>query len=424
MKKVRVLVFPCGSENAAEIHQALRYSLHVEIYGASSVEDCGRFKFEQYIGGLPNIAHKTFDNVFAKLISDLNINMVFATHDTVIEYLAKKSQTMGFFLVNGDETTTAITRKKSLTYNLFSDCTWSPKVFDTIDDIDSWPVVVKPDMGQGGQGVSVVNVKDEIDLVLSKTADPILVEYLPNNEITIDCFTDRNQKLIWIGPRTRERVKAGITMRSKMLSLTDEIEIIAEEINKRLLLRGPWFFQLKGDKNGNWKLLEICSRIAGTMVAQRVRGINLPLMAVQDYLERDLKAICNPHIDLIERNIKTHAILDFEYDTIFVDLDDTLIIDGFATPQVLAFLYQSIKKGKKIKLITRHEFDVKETLQKSCIAVELFDEIIHLRDGTSKAEYVTKNSIFIDNHFPERLDVSSKHAIPVFDVDTLEFFIK
>ncbi|MEK7317922.1 MAG: carbamoyl-phosphate synthase large subunit, partial [Pseudomonadota bacterium] len=72
-KKLRVLVFPCGSENAAEIHQALRYSLHVELFGASSVDDHGRFRFERYVGGLPKISDAEFDSTFSRLLVELDI---------------------------------------------------------------------------------------------------------------------------------------------------------------------------------------------------------------------------------------------------------------------------------------------------------------------------------------------------------------
>ena len=140
-------------------------------------------------------------------------------------------------------------------------------------------------------------------------------------------------------------------MRSRFLVPTPEIETIASTIHERLSLRGPWFFQLKGDRNGRWKLLEISCRVAGAMVAQRARGINLPLMAVHDYLDRSLTTLPLPQVKLIERNIATRAELDYEYDTVFVDLDDTLIVDDFANATVLAFLYQSFRDGKQIKLI-------------------------------------------------------------------------
>ncbi|MFM0740388.1 ATP-grasp domain-containing protein [Paraburkholderia xenovorans] len=423
-KKVRVLVFPCGSENAAEIHQALRYSLHVELFGASSVDDHGRFRFERYTGGLPKISDPQFDAVFSRLLTDLDIDMVFATHDTVLDYLATRAQQMGVALVNGAPESAAIARRKSETYRLFADSTWTPRVFSSVEEVSDWPIIVKPDLGQGGQGVTLVHTPQQAREVLKNTDHPILVEYLPGDEITVDCFSDRKRRLVWAGPRTRERVRAGITMRSRLLKLTPEIDGIAREINNRVRMRGPWFFQLKADRNGQWKLLEISCRVAGTMVAQRAAGINLPLMAVQDFLERDLIALPSPHVTLVERNIATRASLDFEYDTVFVDLDDTLILNGFAVPQTMAFLYQSLAAGKKINLITRHKFDVAQTLANARIDIGLFDRIIVVADGESKADHMTPTSIFIDNHFPERMDVAKRLPIPVLDVDMVEFFIR
>lgn len=423
-KKVRVLVFPCGSENAAEIHQALRYSLHVELFGASSVDDHGRFRFERYIGDVPKISDPGFDAAFSGLLADLGIDMVFATHDTVLDYLATRAEGMGVTLVNGAPDSAAIARRKSATYRLFADLEWTPRVFPSVDDVTEWPVIVKPDLGQGGQGVTLVHTTQHARDVAHTMDHPILVEYLPGEEITVDCFTDRKQRLVWAGPRTRERVRAGITMRSRLLDLTPDIERIAHDINSRVRMRGPWFFQLKADRNGHWKLLEISCRVAGTMVAQRAAGINLPLMAVQDFLGRDLLALPCPYVSLVERNIATRASLDFDYDTVFVDLDDTLILNGFAVPQTMAFLYQSIAAGKKITLITRHKFDVANTLADARIDIGLFDRVIVLNDGESKADHITPTSIFIDNHFPERKEVATRLAIPVLDVDMVEFLIR
>jgi hypothetical protein len=92
--------------------------------------------------------------------------------------------------------------------------------------------------------------------------------------------------------------------------------------------------------------------------SRSARGVNLPLMAVQDHLGRDLVALDNPHVNLVERSIATRTRLDFAYDSVFVDLDDTLVLNGHAVPQTMAFLYQSKADGKKVNLITRHAFDV------------------------------------------------------------------
>lgn len=422
--RTKVLVFPCGSENASEIYQALRYSLHVDLVGASSIEDHGRFRFPNYVGGLPRIDDADFDAAFSALVATLAIDVVFATHDSVLEYLAPRAPAMNFHLVNGDPRTASITRRKSATYDLFSDCAWTPRTFRTPEDVDAWPIIVKPDTGQGGQNVALASGLEEARHLAGSIADPVLVEYLPGREITVDCFSDRHHRVRWVGPRTRERVKAGITMRSRALPLTPEIEAIAATIAERLTMRGPWFFQLKRDRDEAWKLLEVSGRVAGAMAVPRARGVNLPLMTIHDYLGRDVSAKPIEQVELVERNIATRAELRFSYDNVFVDLDDTLVVDQFANPLTLAFLYQSVRDGKRIVLITRHESDVLQTLARARISPNLFDEIIHLESGESKADYVTANSIFVDNHFPERAEVSRRLGIPVFDVDGLEFLVR
>ncbi len=423
-KKIKVLVFPCGAENAIEIHEALRYSVHVELHGASSVDDHGRFAFERYVGDLPNISSPHFDDKFAALLERLGIDMVFATHDTVIEYLAARRDQWSAYLVNGDPASTALTRRKSLTYTRFADTSWAPRVYGSPKDVLEWPAIVKPDLGQGAQGVTIVRSEQEAQIALDKVSEPLLVEYLPGDELTVDCFTDRNRNLIWAGPRTRERLRAGIAMRSRLQGPMAEIEEIAREINDRVLMRGPWFFQMKADAHGRWKLLEISSRLAGTMVAQRAAGINLPLMAVQDFMGRDLVPLVNTHVRLVERCIATRAELSFSYDTVFIDLDDTLIIDGHAVPSVIAFVYQSVRHGHRVVLITRHAFDVEATLKRARIDRALFDEIIHLDANESKGQHVTSNAIFIDNHFPERREVHDRTGVPVFDVDAIQLLLR
>jgi len=423
--KMNVLVFPCGSENASEIHEALRYSLHVRIVGASSVSDHGEFLFENYYGDVPNIKDIEFEPYFKKLVERENISVVFATHDTVAVHLALICENLGVYLVNGNPETVQIARSKRHTYAEFSDQNWVPKVFDSanVSNMD-WPVVVKPDLGQGGQGVHICCDYQSLNSAIDVTDNPVIVEFLPGNEITVDCFTDRNKKLVWIGPRTRGRVRAGITMRSESVDSDEPILSIANALNERLVLRGPWFFQLKLDKYNQWKLLEISCRISGTMVFQRARGVNLPLMAVHDAMGRDVIPLPSPFVKLIDRRISTLAFLEFDYKHVYVDLDDTLIIDGNVVPVVIAFLFQCKAQGKFLYLITRHLTDPAVTLRKAKIELGMFDEIIHISDKSFKSTYVKLNSIFIDNHFPERRDVFSNNNVPVFDVDAIQFLIR
>lgn len=424
MKKLNVLVFPCGSENAGEIAQALRYSLHVNrLTGASSCEDHGRFHFPDYVGDVPFIHDPAFEAYFRDLLITRQIDVIFATHDTVCEKLAGMEDLAGCYLVNGDPQTTRIARHKSLTYGLFADTPWVPTVYVAGTEPQSWPVIVKPDCGQGGNGVALAHDADELAQLSAAMALPVVVEYLPGKEVTVDCFTSRDGKLVWTGPRTRERIRAGIAMRSQSLTADEEILTIAREINARLTLRGPWFFQLKQDANNRWKLLEISCRVAGTMVAQRAIGVNLPLMTLHDFMGRDVMPLVTPHVAFIERAIKTRAYTPLQYEKIYVDLDDTLIINGQPNPVMMAFLYQSRASGKKIYLITRHEKKPIDTLNLAAISHLLFDEIIHLQEKEKKSLHITGPAIFIDNYFPERLDVAQREDVLVLDVDAVDFYL-
>jgi hypothetical protein len=285
-------------------------------------------------------------------------------------------------------------------------------------------VGIKPDLGQGGQGFCVAQNAFEAEAALRAVSAPLLVEYLPGEEITVDCFTDYQRELIWIGPRTRERTRAGISMRCHFLEVDPKINAIATCINERLVMRGPWFFQLKKDCEGQWKLLEISCRVAGTMVAQRARGINLPLMTIHDHLQRKVSPLPQSNVRLIERRILTVIELDYTFDTIYIDLDETVIMDGKAIPATLHFLYRMHARGKRLVLITRHDGEPAQALMAACISPQLFETVIHIIDGVKKSAFIKgkDNAIFIDNHFPERLDVANTCGIPVFDVDALELF--
>lgn len=423
-KKCRVLVFPCGSEPAGEIHDALRYSVHVDLVGGSSIDDHGRFRFKQYLGDLPNIADDSFLAEFAGRVLANKIDLVFSTHDSVSAFLAAHAERLPCQVVNSDAETNSIARSKRRTMAFFHGESWVPEVYQSPAHVRSWPAIVKPDIGQGGQGVVRVESPEEAAAAMLKVPDPVLVEFLPGDEITIDCFTDRHGRLLHVGPRTRERVRAGISMRTRLIDGDPDIRAIAHAINRRLRFRGPWFFQLKRSVEGRWKLLEFSCRVSGAMVAQRAHGINLPLLAVLDYQGRDVAIGQGTSIRLVDRSIQTRADLDFEFDEVFIDYDDTLIIEGRVVPTVIAFVYYMVAQGKRIVLISRHAGCLSESLASMRIDRRLFDRIIHIQDGQSKADFVTARSIFVDNHYPERQEVALRLGIPVFDVDALQFLIR
>lgn len=419
MRRIKVLVLPCGSEVGLEIGQALGRSLHVELHGASSRDDHGRMTFARY-AELPNITDAQFDARFTELLAHWEIDLVFATHDSVMAYLAPRMSAWAVYLVNGDPQSAQTTRSKMATYAQLAGEPWLPKWFGSLDEVETWPVLLKPDQGQGGQGVTLASDREAAEVALAVLDRPLICEYLPGEELTVDCFSDWRGHLLYVGPRSRERVMGGIATRSRRLLVSDEVGQIAATIHQRLKLRGPWFFQLKRDAAGQFKLLEVSCRLSSGSVVQRAAGVNLPLMSVQDYMQRDLAVLDEPRITVVERRLATHAELTYDFDTAYLDFDDTLVCGGRANPQAMRFAYRLLEMGKRLILLTRHEGDLRAALAGARIAESLFDQIIHLQAGEAKSSVIEGAAIFVDNHFPERMDVARNCGIPVFDVDALE----
>lgn len=420
-KKIGVLVFPAGEINSIELHDALSTCVNVRLIGASSVDRHGEYVFEHYISGLPKINEENFIHAFNTLIDNEKIDVIIPTHDDVALFFAENKSNIHAKILTSSYETALICRDKLKTYQLFENNKFCPRIYQNLKE---FPVFIKPRKGQGGVGASVfrneADVPAEMDL-----SEYVICEYLPGEEVTVDCFSDKDGKLQAIMPRSRKRIFGGVSVNSNKEDLTDEIRDIAEAINKKLRFLGLWYFQLKKDKKENWKLLEISTRCAGTMCLSRASGVNIPLLSVYAALGKKTEVFMNDYKVQVDRTLISRYKTNIKYDTVYIDLDDTILINRKVHLPAIWFIYQCVNKKKKIILITRHKEDhddsVQEILAKHKIKQDVFDEIIELSFDTPKYKYIdSSNAIFIDNAYVERKLVHDKLGIPVFDVDGLE----
>ena len=424
-KKINVLVFPCGAENGIEIHQALKDVVNVRLFGASGKDDHGRFVYENYIGDVPYITSPEFVNFINKIISHYKINIIIPTHEDVVVKLAEEQKKINTVLAIPGLHQALICRSKKKTYHLFRNYPFCPKLFFSLPSANQLPVFVKPDEGQGGKGAMVVNMENANILNEGLLRDNVICEFLPGEELTLDCFTDRNGKLRFVGPRKRERILGGISVRTSTVPLTPELSEIASIISDKLKMNGLWYFQLKQDGKGAFKLLEVSVRTAGSMNLYRALGVNFPLLTIYNALGYDLSILSNDYNLTVDRALQNKYDANLQYDTIYIDFDDTITKNGKVNPEVIMFLYNAKYQNKVIILITKHENDLDETLDRLAIHKRLFDKIIQINIKDKKFKYIekSKNSIFIDNSFQERVDVKKQHGMCVFDVDAINSLI-
>lgn len=422
--KIGVLVFPAGEINSIELHDALATCVNIRLFGASSMDRHGEYVFKNYISGLPMITEPNFLDAFNRVIKENGIDVVFPTHDTIAEFMAVNREKIHAKVITGDRETSEVCRDKKKTFQLFVDQEFCPVVFE---QPKSFPVFIKPRRGQGAVGARLLRTKADIPPAI-RWEDYVVCEYLPGEEYTVDCLTDKDGVLRAVLPRSRRRVFAGVSVGGRNEALTDEIRTIAQGINEKLRFLGLWYFQIKKAEDGHFKLLEISTRCAGTMCLSRAQSVNLPLLSVYAAMGRDVEVFRNPCRVTVDRTLISRYKIDYVYDRVYIDLDDTIIIDGKVHLSAIRFLYQCRNNNTEVVLLTRHDSDhddsTQEALKQSCIPRELFSEILTLGQNGKKADRIEpKRAIFIDNAFAERKEVHDRYGIPVFDVDGIEVLL-
>lgn len=415
----RVLVFPAGTEIGLEIYAALKNCKNVTLFGAGEdISNHARLAYPEY-HAIPNIRTEHWLDELISVCRSLRISHIFPAHDDVIIALSEAREKIPATLVTSDHDTCITTRSKSATYRRLADALPVPHIYAPGDAISKFPLFVKPDRGQGSFKAIKVENNEQLASALKTTPEGIVCDYLPGEEYTVDCFSSMTQGLLFAGARSRKRTRNGISVNSKSEDLP-EAWTLAKTINSEFKLRGAWFFQLKRDINGVLTLLEIAPRIAGSMATHRVTGVNFALLSLLEQESTEIVIAQNIGEIEIDRSLNNRYLHHIHFNSIYIDLDDTLIFNGSVNTDLIKLIFTSINLRKKIVLITRHRGDLAKTLDKHRLT-GLFDEVVHITDGSPKSEHIrSDDAIFIDDSFSERLDVSRICRIPTFDMSMIE----
>lgn len=426
---IRILVFPCASGVGQEIYNALLHHKDVEVFGANAgVLNPGSIMYGySYIGNMPPMGEK--DQCIRwlnNIIETRAIDCIFPAYDDAHVWLKTNEHSLpSVKIITSPFETTELCRSKKRTYERFDSVIRCPRLYESIDSIISYPIFIKPECGEGSKGCYCIRSEEELRNKI--TPDHILLEYLPGEEYTVDCFTDASGQLLFVGPRVRKLTRAGISILTESCEDREkEFSTMATAINSTIRCIGAWFFQVKRSTTGQLALLEIAPRIAGAMCLYRAQGINFPLLSIYAHMGKPT-TIIQPRFNsvvgckLYTNHFHIPTFLTNPIVAFYVDLDDTLLEGGTCVNvNTVSLLYEAKNAGIPSYLITRHRGIVDETLDRFCIHKGLFQSIIHITDSSSKLNSIVYTpAIFLDDSFSERRAVDCD-GIYCMDIDSYE----
>jgi len=417
-----VLVFPCGSEIGLEIQRALRFSIHFDLVGASSVSsNHGKYVYERYVEGLPYIDDPGLLAALNRVIDKHRIDFIFPAHDSVVLELALRADELHARYLGSCASTCRICRSKRATYQALRESMRVPRLFEALDELP-FPIFLKPDTGQGSKGTHIARSREEVDFYLRRDPSLLVMEHLPGHEYTVDCFTDRHGVLRFAGARERIRIMNGISVDTVPVE-GEEYQAMARALNAAMAFRGVWFFQAKRAADGELALMEVAPRVSGSMALYRNLGVNFEVLALFDRMDKDVDVCVNRYPIRMDRALGSRFHLDLSYEDVYIDLDDTIIRGPQVNPLAVAYLYQCRNRGIRLHLLSRHAGDLDKTLHRFALE-RLFHSVVHVPGQACKSDYIqSRSAIFIDDSFGERKRVQERLGIPTFATDALESLI-
>jgi carbamoyl-phosphate synthase large subunit len=417
-----VLVVPAGTAIGLEIGESLANSKHWKVYAANSVRDHSEVVFHRPRYDLPYADDPQFAAAVAKVAKEVAADFVIPAHDDAIFALAGPELGQAKF-VGPSRPLADVLRFKSRTYSTLAAEVAIPTIYDPRQlNPSDFPLFVKPDRGQGSRGAQLLRSEEDLSRVSLPVEEYIFVEHLPGAEYTVDCYTTRDGQLAYCSPRVRTRTSGGISVRTEEVSDARFLEM-AKRISAALEIGGAWFFQMKEDRDGRLKLLEVANRVSGAMGFQRERGINLIEAWLHELSGHDVEFLPWDFGPLtFDRALTPRILWEYRPACAYVDLDDTIILpSGKLNYRLIGLLYGlKFNVGVRLVLLTRHKTLPATTLERLALG-QLFDDTCHLENGESKADFITtgQKAIFIDDSFAERAAVWRRHKIPTFPIEAM-----
>lgn len=255
--------------------------------------------------------------VMLSLCKEQNIKLLIPTRDKELPLFAEnlnRFKTIGTFVMVPNISTVKLCQDKKSFINFCSKNGFlTPAIFNEQDcSLDSnYPLFVKPRFGSRSTHAMMINTKNEFDLALKQISEPIIQEFVVDEEFTIDLFADFSGKVISAVPRHRINVMDGESFISKTCNNATLIHESAK-LAVKLHLIGHNTIQCFF-KNNRVKFIEVNPRFGGAANLGIAAGANTPLYLIKLLKGEELKPVLG--------NFKNDYIMLRYTDDLFIEVN-------------------------------------------------------------------------------------------------------
>ncbi|HEY5198496.1 MAG TPA: ATP-grasp domain-containing protein [Solirubrobacteraceae bacterium] len=290
---VRVLVTGAGGAAGTAVLRAL-VDHDVELVAV----DCdphaaGLYLTDEAPALVPRGDDPGFVAAVAELVRDRRIDVVIPTVDEELIVLARAVPAFAadgalVMVPSADSLARTLDKHRLVTAAAATVPCPRTELLDAALELAGWelPLIVKPRSGRGGVGVALI---EDAGALAAYPHDGtwIVQELLPGEEYSVDTLVAGTGEIVAAVPRLRLKVDSGVAVTARTVH-DDELERLAGAAVRATGLRGPANVQLRRDRAGRPRLLEINPRFPGTLAITIAAGVDLPWLALLDLLGRPL----------------------------------------------------------------------------------------------------------------------------------------
>lgn len=232
---------------------------------------------------VPPANDSSFIQEAMKIIEKEQINIILSTSGfDIIPYSKNKKalEEKGIIVAMSDYEVIEDCLDKLKFYHKLKDKFNLPYTTTNPSRVNAFPCIVKPIWGKGSTNVFFCHSEKELEEILSKYDDMIIQEYLPGKEYSIDVLSDLEGNPLVAIPRERIEVRAGVSFKGQVV-LDKVIQEECLQVTKFLGIKGPSCIQMKRDREGVPKIVEVNPRMGGSTILTTYAGVNFPELIIK-----------------------------------------------------------------------------------------------------------------------------------------------